>query len=156
MTNITERTRVEESKPATDAQTRELRSFLSTFIAWTAIAAGLVAAALLVLLTMTSDPAPQPREVHHPAPESSLLGMPRSADAAERWLANRTPVPPVGAPHSADAAERWLANSTPVPPVGAPHSADAAERWLAHSTLARPVGVPGSADAAERYLADNK
>jgi hypothetical protein len=111
MTNITERTRVEESKPAADAQPRELRSFLSTFIAWTAIAAGLVAAALLVLLTMTSDPAPQPREVHHPAPESSLLGTPHSADAAERWLAHSTLARPVGVPGSADAAERYLADS---------------------------------------------
>jgi hypothetical protein len=134
MTHITERTRAAESKPAADVRTRKLRSFLPTFIAWTAIAVGLVSAAWLVLLTMTSDPAPQPRETQQPAPESSLAGVPRSADAAERWLANRTPVRPVRVPRSADAAERWLANST----------------------LDRPVGVPGSADAAERYLADDK
>jgi hypothetical protein len=134
MTNIAERTRPEESKPSADVRTRKLRGVLPTFIAWTAIAAGLVAAAMLVLLVMTSDPAPQPREIQQPAPESSLVGVPRSADAAERWLANRTPVPPVGVPRSADTAERWLANRTPV----------------------RPAGVPGSADAAERYLADHE
>jgi hypothetical protein len=131
MTHITEQTSVEQSKATADLPSREPRGFLPTFIAWTAVAAGLAAAAWLVLLTMTSDPAPQPREVQQPAPRSSLVGVPRSADAAERWLANSTPVPPVGVPRSADAAERWLANSTPVPPVGVPRSADAAERWLA-------------------------
>jgi hypothetical protein len=120
MTNITERTRVEESKPAADLQTRKLRASMSTFVVWTAIAAALGAAAWLLLVTMTSDPAPQPRETPRPAPESSLVGVPRSADAAERWLANRTPVPPVGVPHSADSAEHWLANSPldqPNPPA---------------------------------------
>ena len=109
MTHITERTHVEESKPA-DVQTRKLRAFMPTFVAWAAIAAGLAAAAWILLLTMTSDPAPQPREIQQPAPRSSLVGVPRSADAAERWLANSTLVRPAGVPGSADAAERYLAD----------------------------------------------
>ena len=64
-------------------------------------------------------------------------GIPRSADAAERWFAQQQQAPagwPAGIPRSADAAERWFAQQQQASagwPAGIPRSADAAERWFA-------------------------
>ncbi|MFC5176046.1 hypothetical protein [Nocardioides taihuensis] len=100
-------------------------------LGWVAIAVGLVVAVVLVLLSITSDTAPE--RVETPA-DTSLVGVPQSADGAERYLA--------------ELSLTW--------PVGVPQSADAAERYLAELSLTWPVGVPQSADAAERYLAEPK
>jgi hypothetical protein len=106
-------------------------------LGWAAIAMGLVAAVMLLLLTITSDPSPQ--RITDPKPaEDSVVGR------------------PVGVPGSADAAERYLADQQGSRPIGVPGSADAAERYLADQQGSRPIGVPGSADAAERYLADHR
>ena len=94
---------------------------------------------MLLLLTITSDTNSQPIETEQPPTEF-------------RATTHR----PVGVPRSADAAERYLADHNATRPQGVPRSADAAERYLADHNATRPKGVPRSADAAERYLADHE
>ena len=106
-------------------------------LGWAAVAMGLVAAVVLVLFTITSDPSPQRITVPKPA-EDSVVGRPG------------------GVPRSADGAERYLAEHQSSRPIGVPGSADGAERYLAEHQSSRPIGVPGSADGAERYLADHR
>jgi hypothetical protein len=108
-----------------------------TVLGWATVAMGLVAATTLLVLTITSDPSPQRITAPTPA-EDSVVGR------------------PVGVPRSADGAERYLAHHQSSRPIGAPRSADGAERYLAHQQGSRLIGVPGSADGAERYLSDHR
>jgi hypothetical protein len=114
------------------------------FLGWALLAAGLAAAGVLILAVTSSGPAPQPATT--PSPTSSLFDAPNSYAG---W--------PAGVPRSADAAERWFAQeqATAGWPAGVPRSADAAERWFAQqqATAGWPAGVPRSADAAERWFA---
>ena len=134
----------------------------STVLGWAAVGMGLVAAVVVVLLTITSDPSPH-TSIYRAPTELSVgsppVGAPGSADGAERYLANLERLSRrVGAPGSADGAERYLANLERLSRrVGAPGSADGAERYLANlERLSRRVGAPGSADGAERYLAHHR
>ena len=67
---------------------------------------------------------------------------------------------PAGVPGSADAAERWFAQrQAPAGwPEGISRSADAAERWFAQrqAPAAWPEGINRSADAAERWFAQHR
>jgi hypothetical protein len=148
----------EAPSTGTDPQQAPRRS-RRTVLGWAAVAMGLVAATMLLLLTITSDPSPQ-RITAPPPAEGSLVGrpvgVPGSADGAERYLADQQGSRPIGVPGSADGAERYLADQQGSRPVGVPGSADGAERYLADQQGSRPVGVPGSADGAERYLSDHR
>jgi hypothetical protein len=126
----------EAPSTGTDPQQPPRRS-RRTVPGWTAIGVGLVAAMVLMLLTITSDPSPQRITAPTPA-EDTVVGR------------------PVGVPMSADGAERYLADHQGSRPVGVSMSADGAERYLADHQGSRPVGVPMSADGAERYLADHR
>ena len=77
---------------------------------WLAIAAGLVAAVVLVVLTVTSGSTPQQIDRPPAQPDSGLAGVPRSADGAERYLSQHQGTRPMGVPGSADAAERYLSD----------------------------------------------
>ena len=87
-------------------------------LGWAAVVVGLVAAGVLLLLTITSDTDSPRIETDQPTAESPLAndnttrpeGAPMSADAAERYLAHDNTTRPEGVPLSADAAERYLAN----------------------------------------------
>jgi hypothetical protein len=128
-------------------------------LGWAAVATGLVAAVVLLLLTITSDPSSQRITAPTPTEDSVVgrpVGVPRSADGAERYLADHQSSRPMGVPGSADGAERYLADHQSSLPTGVPGSADGAERYLANQQGSRPTGVPGSADGAERYLADHR
>ena len=169
MTHTTEPTKVQQTPNTGSTSTRSPRQLIHSFIAWAAIAVGLITASVLVVLTFTSDPAVKPAQTPQSPTGSTIqqrpAGAPMSADGAERYLAqhgtNLATRPP-GVPMSADAAERYLAQhgtNLATRPAGVPLSADAAERYLAeHGTnvTTRPAGVPLSADAAERYLADQE
>jgi hypothetical protein len=131
MTHTTEQVPVQETPTTgTDPQQPPRRS-RRTVLGWAAIAIGLVAAVVLVLLTITSDTAPQRIETEQTPAEPSLVGVPRSADAAERYLADHNATRPSGVPLSVDAAERYLADHNATRPNGVPLTADAAERYLA-------------------------
>ena len=85
--------------PTADRPPRGPRAVLG----WVLLAAGLVATGVLILAVTSSGPAPQSGTT--PTPNSSLhdastapqhgvyagrpSGVPRSADAAERWFAHR-------------------------------------------------------------------
>ena len=144
MTHTTEPTKVRQTPNTGSVSTRSPRHRIHSFIAWAAIAVGLITASVLVVLTFTSDPAVK----HVQTPQS-----PTGSTIQQR---------PAGAPMSADAAERYLAQhgtNLATRPSGVPMSADAAERYLAQhgTTHSHPAaGVPLSADAAERYLADQE
>lgn len=144
-----------------------------TVLGWVMLGLGVAAAGLLILLTTSSGPSSQPDTT--PAPNSSLLDIPRTPEIAERWLAHHSDVLgagtattgwPAGVPHSADAAERWFAQQRYAGwPVGVPQSADSAERFYARQQATKPApgryagwpeGVPQSADAAERLLAQQR
>jgi hypothetical protein len=115
-----------------------------TVVGWVLLAAGVAAAGLLILLTTTSGP-PAPAPV--PAPNGSLVDIPRNPDIAERWLAHHagelTSEPgryagwPAGVPQSADAAERWFARQHDAGitvdgwPRGVARTPDALDRWFA-------------------------
>jgi hypothetical protein len=140
MTHTTEPTSVQQTPEAIPAPARSPRQLMPTVIGWVAIAVGLIAALLLIVLTFTSGQERQPTRTEQPPAGSpaaqppagsSMLGVPRSADAAERYLAGHTSLRPAGVPRSADAAERYLAQHNTTPPAGVPQSADAAERYLA-------------------------
>ena len=87
-------------------------------LGWVAVVVGLVAAGVLLLLTITSDTDSPRIETDQPLVTSYLTdqdvtrpeGVPGSADAAERYLANQNATRPEGVPWSADAAERYFAN----------------------------------------------
>jgi hypothetical protein len=144
MTHTTQPTKVRQTPDTGSTSTRSPRQRIPSFIAWAAIAVGLMSASVLVVLTFTSDPAVKPAQTPQSPTGSTIqqrpAGVPMSADGAERYLAE----------HGTNLAPR---------PAGAPLSADAAERYLAeHGTnlVLRRDGVPLSADAAERYLADQE
>ena len=123
----------EAPSTGTDPQQPPRRS-RRTVLGWAAIAVALVAAVALVLLTVTSDPSPQ--GITDPTPAEApvigqQVGVPRSADGAERYLAAHQGSRPAGVPMSADGAERYLAAHQGSRPAGAPMSADGAERYLA-------------------------
>src|SRR4051794_25964704 len=93
---------------------RPRRRSRGAVLGWAAVGMGLVAAVALVLLTIASDPSPQ-TPTHRAPTESSVVGrpvgVPGSADGAERYLADLQRLSrPIGAPGSADGAERYLAN----------------------------------------------
>lgn len=113
----------------------------STVLGWLVLAAGVVAAGLLILLTTTGPEPTSPL-----APNGSLVDIPRNPEIAERWLAHhaggtagdpgRYAGWPAGVPQSADAAERWFNRQQAVPavtgwPRGVAQTPDALERWLA-------------------------
>lgn len=116
-----------------------------TVLGWVMLGLGVAAAGLLVLLTTTSGPAPQPDTT--PAPNSSLIDIPRNPEIAERWLAHHAGEPsgepgryagwPARVPQSADAAERWFARQHDAGvtvdgwPKGVAQTPDALDRWLA-------------------------
>lgn len=133
MTQTTEPVGVHETPSSVHTPPQPPRRSLRTLLGWAVIVVGLVVAVILVLLTITTDTAPQRIEPGQTPAEPSQVGVPRSADAAERYLTDHNLPRPMGVPGSADAAERYLAE----------HNAP------------RPMGVPGSADAAERYFADH-
>ena len=110
MTHTAEQAHVDATRTSDHAQPPPRRGSLHTMIGWVVIAAALLAAVLLVLLTTMSETAPQRVEPEQTPPGPSLAGVPRSADAAERWLADHVATRPMGVPGSADAAERWLAD----------------------------------------------
>ena len=128
-------------------------------LGWAAVAMGLVAAVVLLLLTITSDPSPHRITAPTPA-EDSVVGRPvgvPQVGGRRRALPRRPPgLPPGRCPRSADGAERYLADQQGSRPIGVPGSADGAERYLADQQGSRPIGVPGSADGAERYLSDHR
>ena len=145
--------------PSTGTDPQQPRRSRRPVLGWAAVAMGLVAAVMLLLLTIRSDPSPQRITEPTPAEDSVVgrpVGVPGSADGAERYLADQQGSRPVGVPGSADGAERYLADHQGSRPIGVPGSADAAERYLADQQGSRPIGVPWSADAAERYLADHR
>lgn len=83
-----------------------------TFLGWWVLAAAIAATGVLLLALTGSDPAqPVPTQ----APDSSLLDIPRSADAAERSLAQQEAGGagvdgwPKGVGRAPDALERRLA-----------------------------------------------
>lgn len=130
-------------------------------LGWVALAAGIAAAGLLILLTVTSGPTSQTPTT--PGPNSSLGDIPRTPEIAERWLAHHSDVLgagstdtgwPAGVPRSADAVERWFFQQRYAGwPTGVPRSADAVERWfLQQRYTGWPAGVPQTADGADRVL----
>ena len=131
MTQTPERSRVHQTPSPVPAPPQPPRQSLRTFLGWVAIVAGLIAAGVLVLLTITSNTTSQRIETEQTPTEPSMVGVPRSADAAERYLADHDATRPLGVPRSADAAERYLADHDATRPLGVPRSADAAERYLA-------------------------
>ena len=139
MSHTTERAPVLETPSSVHVPPQRPRRSLRQLLGWVAIVVGLVAAAVLLLLTITSDTNSRPTQ-SEPPPVTSF------EDNVTR---------PEGVPGSADAAERYLANHNATRPKGAPWSADAAERYLANHNATRPKGAPWSADAAERYLANH-
>lgn len=110
------------------------RRSVGTLLTRIGIAVVLVAAAVVAVLSFMLDTTTERAETETTPAGISMVGVPGSADAAERYLAEL------------DAAR----------PPGVPGSADAAERSLAELDATRPPGVPGSADAAERSLADQE
>ena len=134
MTHTTEPTKVQQPPTTGSTSTRSPRHLLHSFIAWAAIAVGLITASVLVVLTVTFDPAVKPVQTPQSPTGSAIqqrpAGAPMSADGAERYLAQ----------HGTNVANRQS---------GVPMSADGAERYLAqHGTnlATRPAGVPMSAD----------
>ncbi len=138
-------------------------------VGWLLVAAAVVAAFVLLLVATSPGPRPEPAPTQTPNGEAGNgstgsqpgsyagwpVGVPQSADAAERWFAQQHPAPvswPVGVPRSADAAERWFAQQHPAPvswPVGVPRSADAAERWFAQAAPG-PGELAGGSTAVRR------
>jgi len=118
MSHTTERARVHETPSSTHVSPQRPRRSLRKLLGWVAIAAGLVAAGVLLLLTITSDTDSPGTETDQPAAESQVgndnttrpEGVPLSADAAERYFAHHNATRPEGVPWSADAAERYFAN----------------------------------------------
>lgn len=115
MTHTTERVREAPSfvPPSPPPAPQPPRRSLEAQLIWGMIAAGLVAAVALLLMSITSGTG-QPTPTDRPPLTQAVPGVPMSADAAERYLAQR------------HFAERGLAG-----PAGVPGSADAAERYLA-------------------------
>lgn len=115
-----------------------------TVAGWLILAAAVVAAGVLMLTVLSSNPSrPEPA----PAPNGSLVDIPRNPDIAEKWLAHHADALasgpgryagwPAGVPQSADAAERWFARMHDAGvtvdgwPKGVAHTPDALDRWLA-------------------------
>lgn len=111
MTHTTERVREAPSfvPPSPPPAPQPPRRSLEAQLIWGMIAAGLVAAVALLLMSITSGTG-QPTRTDRPPVTQAVPGVPMSADAAERYLANRSITRPEGAPWSADAAERYLAD----------------------------------------------
>ena len=80
-------------------------------IGWAAVIAALAAATVLAVSVLTPDRTAPTSDVV-PAVVDGPPGVPGTADAAQRWLADATAsggAQAQGLPRSADAAEHWLA-----------------------------------------------
>ena len=118
MSHTTERSAVHETPSSVHVPPMRPRRSARKLLGWVAVVVGLVAAGVLLLLTITSDSDSPRIETDQPMVRSYLTdqdvtrpeGVPGSADAAERYLANQNAIRPEGVPWSADAAERYLAN----------------------------------------------
>ena len=111
MTHTTERVRVHETRRPVPGPPQSPRRY--PWLGWVVIAAGLFAAAVLILQAITSDTAPQPNDTEQAPSAPSRVGVPGSADGAERYLADYGNPRPMGVPGSADGAERYLAELRP-------------------------------------------
>jgi hypothetical protein len=116
-------------RPTPPARTRRV------IVGWLLVAAAVIAA--FVLLLVATSPGPSPEPAPPQTPDGSLIDgeVPGAGNAATGSQPGIYTGWPVGVPHSADAAERWFASQHPAPagwPEGIPRSADAAERWFAN------------------------
>ena len=120
----------------TDLQQPPRRS-RRTVLGWAAVAMGLVAAVVLLLLTITSDPSPQ--RITDPTPaEDSVVGGPRrvsqAADGAERYSpTSRAPARPVS-------QDRRTGPSVTSPTTTAPARWEFPDRRTAPSATSPTIG----------------
>jgi hypothetical protein len=107
MSHTVDRGITQQAPPTLTDRRQPPRRSRRTTLTWVAVATGLVAAVVLVVLTITSDTAP-PRTETDRTPAEVSGHAPQSADAAEHYLSQRSRA--AQAPRSADAAERYLAD----------------------------------------------
>lgn len=124
------------TEPAPPNETPRIST--STVLGWTAILIGLVAAAVLALAGLRSDPPPQ-TEAEPTSVEQPSGGVTRSVEGDERSFAEDRPA------------------SVPVQPgifpgaaTGELRSADGVERWIARDFAGWPPGLASSANGVRR------